>query len=246
MKELVKNTDQRQLTNMEDMETPPTYVRISVQAHGAGLPHENSGKCPAIRSMIIVDEEVGDQDHGLNGADRGRAEVAADTQRLIAGRCVKLGCLLSVGRCSGGHKLSANSEHGKEHANKCRIDASPALGSQCPKLLKIVVEVALVNHGIDGVDAFKVSDEEAVALNSGRQNRDDFWKTALAGPVVGKRMLGPNAKHVGRRGAGIGCIGEQSRGECHGAVGFGMRIEDAAVGDVWYRHQGRRPGVLLG
>ena len=44
-------------------------VWISMEAHSISLPDKYTSKCPAVGSMVVVYEEVGNKDHGLNRAN---------------------------------------------------------------------------------------------------------------------------------------------------------------------------------
>ena len=52
-------------------------VGVAVEAYGVGLADEDSGEGPAVRGVVVVDEEVGDENHCLDGADRGFVEIGA-------------------------------------------------------------------------------------------------------------------------------------------------------------------------
>lgn len=68
--------------------------------------------------MIVVDQEVAEQDHGLDRVYGGGAEVGAHPQRLVAGRGVELGRLFSVlGICSR-DELRSTRQHDEEERYK--------------------------------------------------------------------------------------------------------------------------------
>lgn len=59
---------------------------VPVEAKGVGLSLENASECPGVGGMIVVHEEVGDEDHGLDGAHGGTAEVREHPEGLVGSR----------------------------------------------------------------------------------------------------------------------------------------------------------------
>ena len=52
-------------------------VGVAVEAHGVGLADEDPGEGPAVGGVVVVDEEVRDENHGLDGPDRGFVKIGA-------------------------------------------------------------------------------------------------------------------------------------------------------------------------
>lgn len=48
---------------------------IPIETYGVSLPLKDPGKCPCVRRMVVVHQEVGDKDHCLNRAHRGSPEI---------------------------------------------------------------------------------------------------------------------------------------------------------------------------
>lgn len=187
-----------------------------MEAHGVGLTHENAAKRPAVRRVVVVDEEVGDEHHGLDGPQGGAAQVRAHPQRLVARRGVKLGRFLALPRGRRRHKLRPQSQHDEDESHKGGFCLVLLWQAQGPKVLVVGVKGLAVEHGVDGVDALKVPGEEDVGLQLVGEDGDHLGQTALTGPVVGKGVFGSNAKEVGRAGRRVGHIGEQAGGGCYG------------------------------
>lgn len=188
-----------------------TNVGIPMQPHGIRLPHQNPPKRPTIRSMIIVNQKVRHQHHGLNTRNARHAHITPHPQRLVRRARIKLGSLLALPRAEFTlHKLRAQRQHHKDQRNKRRIALVFLLQAQSPKVLVVREKRLAVDHGIHGVDAFKVSVENEVDLHFGWEDVDDFGQAAVAGPVVGKRVFGADAEDVGGAGGGKGHVGEEA------------------------------------
>ena len=71
-------------------------IRVAVQTHSVCLPDQNPSERPAVRSMVVVDEKVGDEDHGLDGTDGWIVRVGGHSQSLVSGGNVEFGCLLAL------------------------------------------------------------------------------------------------------------------------------------------------------
>lgn len=182
-----------------------------MQAHSIRLPHQNAPKRPSIRSVIIVNQEVRHQNHGLDTRNARHAHIAPDPQRLVRRTRIKLGSLLALPLAEFTlHKLRAQRQHHKHQRNKRRIALVFLLQAHSPKVLVVGEEGLPVDHGINRVDAFKVPVENEVDLHFGGEHVDDFGKPAVAGPVVGEGVFGADAEHVGGAGSGKGHVGEEA------------------------------------
>ena len=209
-----------------------TNVGVAVQAHGVGLAHQDAGKGPPVRGVVVVDEKVGDEHHGLDGADRRGAQVRAHTQGLVARRGVELSRLLALSWRGRGHELGAQGQHDKGQGDKGGVGAVPLGAGERPEVLIVDVVGLAVQHGVDRVDALKVAVQEDVGLQLVGKHRDNLGQAALAGPVVGKRVLGADAEHVGGPGRGVGHVGQQAGRGGDGAQCLEAADVEAAVGGV--------------
>lgn len=129
-----------------------------MQPHRISLPHQNASKRPPIAGMIIVDQKVRHQHHGLDARDARHAHITAHPQRLVRSARIKLSRLLCFPRAQVAfHKLRAQSQHHKHQRDERRVALVFLLQRHGPEVLVVREEGLPVDHGIHGVDAFKVS-----------------------------------------------------------------------------------------
>lgn len=57
--------------------------RVSVEAEGVGLSLQDTGERPGVGGVIVVHEEVGYEDHCLDGSHRWAAEVGEHPEGLV-------------------------------------------------------------------------------------------------------------------------------------------------------------------
>ena len=88
------------------------------------------------------------------------------------------------------YKLGAHGIDDKVKGDKHGICSVLLLEWQRPETFIVGIKVSAMNHGIDRVDTLKVLAEQEVGLYFVGYDADDLGEPALAGPVVGKGMLG--------------------------------------------------------
>lgn len=100
-------------------------------------------------------------------------------------------------------------------------------------MLIVGVEGLPMEHGVDGVDALEVTTDENVGLQFIGEHRDDLWQAALAGPVIGERVLRTDTKDI--RGAvdRVGNVGQEAGGQGDIPPGIGSDIPDDPIREVW-------------
>lgn len=227
-------------------------VGVAVQAHRVRLAHQNAGKGPAVGRVVVVDQEVDHEHHGLDGADRRDGQVRGQAQGLVCGRGVRLrgvafaACQVGVGRHL---ELRGEAVDDKQERHKGRVKGTARLDREGPKVLVLVAEGVAVEHRVDGVHAVKVEGHEDVARLAAGHHDNDLVDAPVVCPDVGEGMGAGDAEDVGAGRHGVGDIREQARGEGHGGPGqVVVAGEHTAVCNVWDGGSGvvLWAGLLLG
>lgn len=175
-------------------------VRIAVEAHGVGLAHEDSRKGPAVRGVVVVDEEVDHEDHGLNGADGGDGEVRGQTEGLVGGRGVGFrGVALAAGEfgVGGDLELRGDAVDDKEEGHEGWVEGTACFDGEGPEVLVLVPEALPVEHGVDGIHAVKVKGYKDIACLAVGHHDDDLVDAPVVRPDIGKGVSTRDTKDVG-------------------------------------------------
>lgn len=170
-----KKKGEEEIKVEEGKERKHTNIGIPMQPHRIRLPHQNTSKRPPVAGVVIVNQKVRHQHHGLDARDARHAHITAHPQRLVGRARIKLGRLLFFpGTQIALHKLRAQSQHHKYQRDKGRVALVFLLQRHGPEVLVVREEGLSVDHGVDGVDAFKVPVENKVDLHFGGENIDHF------------------------------------------------------------------------
>lgn len=175
-------------------------VGIAVEAHGVGLAHEDACESPAVGGVVVVDEEVDHEDHGLDGADGGDGEVRGQAEGLVGGGGVGFrGVALAAGEfgVGGDLELRGDAVDDKQEGDEGRVEGTACFDGQGPELLVFVPEALAVEHGVDGIDAVKVEGYKDVACLPVGHHHDDLVYAPVIGPDIRKGVGTRDTKDVG-------------------------------------------------
>lgn len=182
---------------LEDARFWADNIGISMEAHGVCLADENTRERPAVGGMIVIDQEISYQNHGLDRSRCWLVEIGTRSQCLVSCRSVELCRLLSLPEGCRRRELRAHGQHGKDQCHQCRVRYILIRPRKGPEVRIIGIESLSVNHGINRVDTFKVHLQQEICLHLVGHDRDNFCQSTLACPIIGKGVFRPDSKHIG-------------------------------------------------